>query len=191
VSRYGQSKLFAEGLVEKSGIPYIIIRPTMVYGPDFTEQFRPVLKGILNGKMRLVGSGSNRMSIVHQDDAAQAFVDAVASKVVDQDFIISNGPSITQEKAMGIVAKALGVNPPKKSVPVLLAVAGAHLQGLHARMRGRKPSIDVDSVKVMGADRWFDTSKAKRLLGWEPRVDPKEGLAEMARVWLKGQKHVT
>ena len=37
---YGASKLAAEALVRGSGVPYTILRPTMVYGPGGGLHFR-------------------------------------------------------------------------------------------------------------------------------------------------------
>lgn len=73
-SDYGRSKLQAENLVRQSGLPFAIIRPTMVVGDDmrFGSHFavfaRNALAKSLIGRIAWPG----QLSVVHVDDLAEA-----------------------------------------------------------------------------------------------------------------------
>lgn len=73
-SDYGRSKLRAEQLVRESGLPYSIVRPTMVVGADmrmdshFAVFSRQALRGSLFSRVAWPG----RLSVIHVDDLANA-----------------------------------------------------------------------------------------------------------------------
>ncbi|MEM9897196.1 MAG: SDR family NAD(P)-dependent oxidoreductase, partial [Bacteroidota bacterium] len=69
VSKYGESKLKAEALFEKSRYHHLIIRPTAIYGAgDYA--FLPLLKGAKNG-LYPVTNAAQKMSMIHASDLAE------------------------------------------------------------------------------------------------------------------------
>ncbi len=176
---YGQSKAEAEKLVRASGIPYVILRFALVYGPGFEEGFRFVAEQIKEGKMVLIGSGENRIAFVHASDAAQALLLAIERReAVNRDFIIASDESITQEQALRAIADALGVKPPDKRVFKELAYAGAHFSQLKRRVGLGSGSLSPENVGTLAEDRWYDVTKARTVLGFEARVKFEDGLNE-------------
>ena len=168
---YGKSKLAAEIAVRASGIPFVILRPTLIYGPGFDTGFGPVVRLIRKKRMVIVGSGENRIALLHVDDAARAFVAAVESgKRAEGEAFIISGESVRQIDCYRGVAHALGVSEPKIHVPKSLLSAGAGVVEKIAPLFGKRPFLRREYVNTLGEDRVFSTDKAKRLLGWVPKV---------------------
>ncbi len=176
---YGQSKAEAERLVRASGLPYVILRFALVYGPGFEEGFRYVAERIKEGKMVLIGEGGNRVAFIHASDAAQALLLAIERReAVNRDFIIASDESVTQEDALRAIADALGVAPPEKRMFKALAYAGAHFSQFKKKLMLGKGSLNPENVGTLAEDRWYDVTKARTVLGFEARVRFEDGLNE-------------
>jgi len=176
---YGQSKAEAERLVRASGLPYVILRFALVYGPGFEEGYKYVAAKVKEGSMVLIGSGENRVAFVHASDAAQALVLAIEKReAVNRDFIIASDEPVTQEQALRAIADALGVKPPEKRMFKELAYAGAQFSQLKKRVGLGKGSLSPENVGTLSENRWYDVTKARTVLGFEARVRFEDGLHE-------------
>lgn len=176
-SPYARSKFHAEQFVaEHPG--HAILRISTIYGPQF-EDYSRVMGMIHRGKMRIIGSGNNRIPFVHVDDVAAAIANAVYEG--EGTYVIAGEP-LTQKEIYSIAAKALGVEAPKGSVPLFLALAFASLREFLYRLGMAKPALTVEHVSVLGHDRAFDCSKAMRDLDFAPRP-LEQGIREMAKIY--------
>jgi len=176
---YGESKLAAEQAVRESGLPFVILRPSVIYGIDFIEGFFQVVSGIKTGKLKLIGDGENKIAFVHVDDVVQAILLALEKKeAVGQDFIISGEP-VTQKQAFDAVADVLGVPRVEKKVSKRLAYFKVWLEKIKARLLGRKPKLAKENVATICENRWFDVSKARKILGFKPRIAFEDGVSEV------------
>jgi short-subunit dehydrogenase len=83
-SKYGRSKLDCEKIIEASGIPYTIVRPTWIYGKGMRLDSHInafvslVIKLPLLARFHFPG----RVSVVHVEDMAQALVNAIGNPKV-------------------------------------------------------------------------------------------------------------
>lgn len=181
---YGRSKLLAEYAVKKSGLDYVILRPTIIYGPGFEQGFRQVAEMVENGKYRIIGDGNNRVSMLYVQDAVEAFVLAVKAlivgKVKKQDFIIAGEP-LTQKEYVMEVARQSRVPAPEKHVAKWLAYFAAWLEGAKAFFARRKPKIYEENVATLCENRYYSTSKARKMLGWKQKTSFKKGLREFLK----------
>ncbi|MFQ6010378.1 MAG: NAD-dependent epimerase/dehydratase family protein [Candidatus Aenigmatarchaeota archaeon] len=165
---YGKTKLEAEKIVLDAG--GIVVRAADVYGKDFHEGYFDVFEMLEKGKMHVLGKGKNRIQYVHVDDLVLGLIVAENLGKAGEVYIIT-GPEVkTQEELYGLICRKLGVEPPKKHVPVMLAKTAASLQGKEKW---------IPFIEKIAADRVFDISKAKKELGFEPKVGYEEGIAEM------------
>lgn len=170
---YGRSKFLAEDAVRRSKLPYIILRPCLMYGPGFEEGFKQVLEALRAGRMRLIGGGENKIALVYAGDAANAVLLAVkaveSGKARNQAFNIT-GEALTQRKVLEAGAKALDVAAPTQCVAKWLAYLMAFLSAWKARLLGKRPEVFVEHVSTLAEDRWFSNEKARRVLGWLPKT---------------------
>ncbi len=173
---YGLTKLEAESVVQPSGLDYVMIRAPAIYGPGFDEGFRMVIDWVKKGSMPIIGNGQNRVPLIHVDDVVQALILALENRNVHQDaFIITSGEELTQQQAYAIVAKKLGVPVPTKKVPVFLAY-GMVLVDWFQGLFGKPRKLLKLYVDFLAEDRVFDISKARKVLGFEPKIGLEKGL---------------
>ena len=118
-TRYGQSKIMAEQHLEHfAGIPYIIFRPTGVYGPH-EKDYLMMIKSIDSHVDFGVGFRRQMLTFIYVDDLVEAMFDALASGVRNRKYIISEPRAYTQKEFRRIVAEELGG---KWVVPVKLPI---------------------------------------------------------------------
>jgi nucleoside-diphosphate-sugar epimerase len=179
-SAYGYSKLTGEvycrAAHDEHGFPFTIVRPFNAYGPGERPEDEPgiahmvpdVIKKVLGGQrpLQLFGDGTQTRSITHADDIADGIVTATASPAgLHEDFNISSGEELTVLEIARIIWEACGEDPE--------AFAVEHV-----------PSFPVDVVR-----RWPDVAKARRVLGWEARIDVRDGIRQTVE-WLREQPGV-
>jgi nucleoside-diphosphate-sugar epimerase len=82
----------------------------------------------------------------------------------------------------------MDIRPPRLSVPYALAAALAGLSEGFARFIGTRepPSLTRTSLFLMAQDQRYDISKARRDLGWQPRVGMEEGVRRAAE-WARAE----
>lgn len=174
---YGKSKMMAEQAVGQYGekIPYVILRPAVVYGEGFDEAYLPILSALKKGRMSIIGSGDNHIPFVHASDVIQAMLLASrAEKAVGNTYVIASDESMTQQQVFWIACRNLGVSPPRgHSWPRLVK-----LRLRIARIFGR-PRITEDYIDILTSNRVFKIDKAKEDLGFKPKVGLEEGIKEM------------
>lgn len=115
-------------LIERSGVDTTFVYfGAMVYGPGkaFAEV---IVDGLRKRRARVVGSGSNRLPLVHVEDAAGALVHLAGlprAEVAGRAYVATDGSDTTQRELLADTAKLMGRRPPG-SVPKLVAglVAG-------------------------------------------------------------------
>jgi UDP-glucose 4-epimerase len=177
-SAYGFSKLAGEvycrALHDEHGLPYTICRPFNAYGPGEMPDDEPgiahmvpdVIRKVLSGTrpLPIFGSGEQTRTLTHVSDIADGVVTAMAHPAGEnEDFNISASEERTVAEIARIIWEACGEDPD--------AFELEHL-----------PSFEVDVQR-----RWPSVEKARRLLGWEARVDLRDGIAETVR-WLREQE---
>ncbi len=165
---YGVCKMFNEGMLrsfnDMYGLNYIALRPFNVYGPHmdvygvYTEVMIRWMERIANGQPPLIlGDGKQSMDFVNVHDVARAFLLAAECEVNDEVLNVGSGTetSLTELALM------------------LIKVMGADLKPEYG------PERKVSPVRR----RLADTSKAKRLLGFEAQIGLEEGLRELVAWW--------
>jgi len=193
---YGQSKVECEKLVKnfclKNKIYYTIIRPSMTYGErDYTGFVTKFINLIASGKYLTVGSGRNRIQLVYIDDLIQGFVKALGNpKAYNEDFIVTGEKPITIAEIENTITEIVGKKIKKIKTPRLAAYIPAFILELFYKMgfklTGPEPIISKEKIDLMTVDRSYSIDKAKKLLGYKPKMDFKEGIKE---VYLWNKKH--
>ncbi len=178
-SAYGYSKLTGEVYCRAAhaehGLPFTICRPFNAYGPGELPDAEPgiahavpdLIRKVLSGQrpLQIFGSGEQTRTLTHVDDVADGVVTAMGSPAgLNEDFNISASRELTVAEIARIVWEACGEDPD--------AFALEHL-----------PSFEVDVQR-----RWPSVEKARRLLGWEARIDVEEGIATTV-AWLREREH--
>jgi UDP-glucose 4-epimerase len=175
LSAYGFSKLTGEvycrAAHEEHGLPFTICRPFNAYGPGELPDAEPgiahavpdLISKVLSGQrpLEIFGSGEQTRTLTHVDDIADGVVTAMGSPAgLNEDFNISASRELTIAEIARVIWEACGEDPE--------AFELTHL-----------PTFAVDVQR-----RWPSVEKARRLLGWQARVELEDGIAATVR-WLR------
>lgn len=188
-TRYGLSKIKAEQYLEfQSGIPYIIFRPTGVYGPH-EKDYLMMIKSIDSHFDFGVGYRPQMLTFIYVDDLVSAMFDALASGITGKKYIISEERSYTQKEFRKIVADELGV---KWVIPVKLPMWAVWCASFVAEkighFRARPSTLNRDKFKIMRQRNWnADVSDARRDFGFTTRFPLREGIRQTVRAY-RGEK---
>lgn len=180
---YGKSKLAAESALRevaaRTNLEVVILRPPVVYGPEVTANIYRLLQ-IVDRRWPLpLGSVKNRRSFIYVGNFADAIVKAIEHpKASGETFLVSDGKDISTPELIKAIARASGK--PARIFPMptmLLEIAG--------RILGKSDEVDrlLRSLVV-------DSSKIRRLLGWQPPLTMEDGLVKTVQ-WYRERKNRT
>ena len=185
-TRYGLSKIKAEQyLSHMSGMPYIIFRPTGVYGPH-EQDYLMMVKCIDRHFDFGVGFRRQMLTFIYVEDLARAVFDAVAAPAAKgRKYIVSELQSYSQADFRRIVAEELGT---RFILPVRLPLWITRIVCVVAEKWGvakLKPStLNTDKYNILRQRNWqTDCSRAVADFGFAPRVGLREGIREVIRAW--------
>ena len=186
---YGRAKLAAEQEVRKLGTAATIVRPTWIYGPRDRVILPRMIHALRHGRVALVGSGENRLNMVHARDVADgAIAAACVPAAAGELFNLASTGEMTQRQFFDFLAEALDLPRVKRHVPFRVADTFAFLLEAAGRGTGRKqaPAITRSGISLLSRSTMLSSEKAHRTLGWQPRIRIEEGLTETLN-WLKQQ----
>lgn len=178
VTPYGHSKLLAERYIhEIEGLPYVIVRPTGVYGPGDTKFSLKMIAMLKKGIEVQLGPPDHQVSFVHVEDVARVSIDACVSKIAREDFNISDGRFYSQKDFNVHLKKALGVRTLPVRIPSRVAIAAGYAMFRIGKLTKSPVRLSHQKMEELTARNWrVDITKAKTLLGFEPVYDLEQGL---------------
>lgn len=187
---YQQSKLEGEKLALKffteHGLAGTVIRPVGIYGPGDTR-FLKLFKFIYNGKFRMIGNGKVLYHLTFVKDLVAGIVLAAEKEAaLGQVFTIGGNEFVTLNELVAKIAEIYGRPLPTLRIPVWPVWCAGLLCEMICKPLHISPPIYRRRVDFFIKDRAFDISKARRVLGYEPRVPLDEGLRLTAQ-WYKEQ----
>jgi len=194
-SYYTIAKVVAEKalwkMYEEEGFPLTVIRPSWLYGPRDRLSIARLHRMITTGKIKILGSGDNRINTVYAANVADACLLAAQKDIaVGQAYNCSNDGIITQKEYLAKLANAFGCPPPHRKVPYRLAYSfafGCEIIGRLLRLKN-PPFITRYSVWLMGRTVFFPADKARQQLGWKSQVSYDRGTKLTAEWYLKQLK---
>ncbi len=177
---YGVSKIEAEKVVRDyigRGLNAAIVRPSAVYGPGEPHVLTGILKLSNWGVLPLAGSGSVQWQLIHIDDLTGFLASLINNDRAYKDiFNVSSGETIEMRELYRLVREFTGRGV-IISIPVWLILPMAWLADLPLRLYGQRPF--TNKVKFFQRHHIYDTAKAQKILGLDPRITLKQGLAQI------------
>lgn len=174
---YGASKLEAERalrLIEsRSGMEVVIVRPPLVYGPGVKGNMLRLMGAIYRELPLPFGAVRNARSLISVENLSSFLATCVTHPAAGGElFFASDHEDISTPALIRALANALAKQPRLYRVPAGLLRFAATLSRSRESLERLTRSLQVDS------------SKARRVLGWEPRQSLAAGLDMMARWYL-------
>lgn len=196
-SPYPLTKARAERAVLAASTPdfaTVALRPHLIWGVGDPHLVPRVLARARAGRLRIVGPGTNRVDMVHVDNAVDAHLDAeraLASRQLMVDtsrsgpagraYFITNGEPVVLWDWINGFLTALGEPPVTKKLSLAAATRiGAVCEGLWRvlPLPGEPPMTRFVAAEL-AKDHWFSIEAARRDLGYAPRVSMAAGTAEL------------
>jgi len=168
------------------------IRPHLLWGPGDPHLVPRILHLARTGRLRQIGDGRNRVDLTHVDNAAHAHLLAAeqlteGGKAPGQTYFITDGRPVRLWEWISNLLKAAGLPPVSGKLPLPLArILAAACEALYriARVPG-EPPLTRFLVDHLGTSHWFDISKARADLEYDPIVEPEEGFTRLIE-WVNG-----
>jgi len=181
-TKYGISKHEAEKALRaycrENGLPFIMVRLSHVYGPGESRDLFRIIKMMKRGYFPQVGFSPNLYPAVYIDDAAEGVRLAMEKGDDSHTYIITDRVSHDTRKIRKIVQQRLDIN--RRFYPV---VPKYPMYGLFCltdwigRMTGRSFPVTLKNIRYISSGRQFSIEKARKELGYNPKVSLEEGLA--------------
>jgi nucleoside-diphosphate-sugar epimerase len=167
------------------GLPGVIVRPVGIYGPG-DLRFLKLFKSINTGRFVMVGDGKVLYHLTYVDDLIEGFIlCGKKDNVLGQIYTIAGEKYTSFNELVEIIANALGVKKPKIHFPFFWPVwVAALLCEVVCYPFSINPLIFRRRVDIFRKDRAFDISKARKELGYEPKVCLEEGIKKTAE-WYR------
>lgn len=188
---YQRTKLEAELVAREfgraHGLEVVIVRPIGIYGPG-DRRFLKLFRGLARGRFPLIGSGKVLYHLTYIDDLVEGFRLCGAVPAAAGRTYLLAGPRYTSlEELLALVARELGVRPPRWHWPVWPFWTAAVLAEWLCVPFGIEPPIYRRRLDFYTKSRAFDTTRARTELGFAPKVDLEEGIHRTAN-WYRAQK---
>ncbi len=188
---YSATKVEAEMRARRAardlGVELVIARPTIVYGPGDRNGMLDKMAAMMRaGTYRVVGAGDNVLHHTHVDDVVEGiWLTATRPEANGEHFILAGPETVTLAELSALVARAVGRPLPRARIPSTLARVVATVVDV-AAYRGlafvsHEPPVNHEKLDVMTLPICFDGAKARRLLGFSPRVGYEEGVMRTLR----------
>jgi nucleoside-diphosphate-sugar epimerase len=159
------------------GLWVSIVRPTAIYGPGDPERFYMIFRRVASGRFVFLGDGSTHYHPVYVDNLVDGFILASETDAArGQSYIIADEHSLPIRKLVVEVGRALSAKVKLTHIPFWPVYALAAAVELVYKPFPANPPIFRRRVDWFRQNRSFDIGKARRELGYSPRVDLTTGL---------------
>lgn len=186
-TEYGRSKLAAEQYLEQLGnrLPYIILRPTGVYGPREKDYF-VMAKSIKQHSDFAVGYRRQDITFVYVSDVVQAIFLALDAPQVGRKYFLSDGEVYQSTTFSNLIHEELGrpwwirITAPEWVLRII-TFFGEYT----SRLTGKVSVLNKDKYNILRQRNWrCDIQPAIDELGYQPTVKLAEGVKRTIK-WYK------
>ncbi len=186
---YSLTKAEADRLIRRlmltGDMETVIVRPGTFFGPGDHLHFGRMAQKMKTGKGVVIGSGYNALPFCYVTDVVQGFLLAgYHEQAPGNVYNISNDCPLTQLEMFNAIADAVGGVRPTLHLPYLPIYYGSIVaEKAVARLTHTQPIVTQLGAMMFGTDNRHSIEKARKELGYEPKVDLREGI-KLAAAWF-------
>ncbi|GHX41113.1 UDP-glucose 4-epimerase [Vibrio cholerae] len=167
---YARSKYDAEiglkKIAKETGLEVVIVRPTLVYGPNAPGNFGMLTKLIKRLPVLPFGLATNRRDFISVQNLAALLVTcATHPSAAGHTFLASDSETVSIKEFTNAIAKGLGKKVFQLPVPVALMRSAGKLVGKSDMIEQLYDNLEVDSSNI------------KEVLGWTPPYTMEQSMA--------------
>jgi nucleoside-diphosphate-sugar epimerase len=202
---YGRTKAEAERRVVQANAqphrkgPTVLLttalRPHIIYGPGDPHIVPRMVARHVQGRLRIVGDGTNRIDITYVDNGAHAHL--LAADALGRDnpknagrvYFISDGRPVVPWEWLNVIFSGADLPPLRRSVPypVARAVGGLLEAAWSAFGLSGEPPMTRFVAAQLGTSHWYDLTAARRDIVYEPIVDAATATARTIE-WVRAER---
>ena len=185
---YVDTKIASEQVVLQAHaageIDCVILRPGDVYGPGSRPWTVLPVEAIRANRFVLPAMGKGVFSPLFVDNLLDAIELASQSEEAPGlVFTITDGIGIACREFFGHYSRMLGKRP-IPTVPTFAAIGVAALPEAASRIGGKRTEANRSTMRYLARPGTYSSEKARRVLGFEPRVSLEQGMKE-TETWLR------
>ena len=177
---YQKTKYEAEPIVNEyanRGMKTVILRPAAIYGPGDPERFFMIFKRVSKGSFPMFGSGDTLYHPLYIDNLIDSFIICMdLDKGNGREYLIADEEYYPIKEIVKKVGEALKVPLKINYYPVMPVVIVGHIVEKVCKPLGITPPIFPRRVDWYRQNRAFDITRAKKELGYTPKIGLDEGL---------------
>lgn len=177
---YAQSKYDAEcglkKIAEETGLEVVIVRPTLVYGPEAPGNFGMLTKLVSKLPFLPFGSTNNRRDFIAVQNLADFLLTCASNPdAAGHTFLVRDGETVSIKQFTNAIADGLGKKVIQLPVPVSVMRLLGKLAGKSAMIEQLYGNLEVDSSNI------------KEVLGWIPPLTMKQAMATLRDSGVKSK----
>lgn len=165
-SQYHTSKFAAEEIVRKSGIPHVVLRPSLIFGPGsgFIEQMTALMRRVPFVRP-VAGTGQYRFAPIYIDDVVECFAQSLINAAAMNQTVNLVGPEELMLNEIGDeIAVCIGVRKRALHVAMPLMKSVATLFSFLPM----KPPVTRDQLRMLEEGSTADPEPMKRIFHIQP-----------------------
>jgi uncharacterized protein YbjT (DUF2867 family) len=167
VAAYQTSKWRGEEEVRNSGIPYCILRPSLIFGPGdgFVAQMMEMMRKAPLFRP-VPGDGKPKYRPIFIDDVTACFARALtAAAATNQTVGLGGADELSLNDVLAEIARCAGVRKPAMHIPLPLMFAGSAV----AQTLLANPPVTVDQLRMLREGSTCDIGPMKQIFALEPK----------------------
>ncbi len=187
-NNYSHTKALAEQIVLKSNsakLSTVALRPHLIWGPRDNNLLPRLIARAKAGRLIQIGDGTNKVDLTYVEDAARAHLLAcnaldspLKTRVAGSVYFISQDEPVLLWTWIKNLLHQLKLPPIKHKIPksVARAVGGLMEFGFYMFNSAGEPPMTRFLASSLAMSHYYDISKAKRDLGYQPQFSMTEAL---------------
>lgn len=183
---YGKSKLKAEKYLKSiNDFPYVILRPTGVYGPR-DKDYLILIRAVKNGLDVGAGFRKQILTFIYIDDLVKIIFDCIAKNAHRKEYYVADGDVYTDTEFNTIVQQTLQKNHAfRLKVPLWIVKPAAYVSEKIFGLFGKPTTFNTDKYLIMKQRNWScDITPLQADLNFKADYPLKEGIKKTIE-WYK------
>lgn len=151
----------------EKGLNSVVVYPGLMFGPGDAVNSARLIKAIKDGKIPLNMPGGT--NIIDVRDVSRGILTILKKGITKGSYLLS-GYNLTFKEINRTIAEALSVKSPGLTLPRALNPLLFRLLLFVESIKKKRPELTADNLDSAFKFRYFDNTKARDQLGWEPQI---------------------
>ena len=185
IALYGKTKLYAERLIKESGIPSVVVRAPVVYGPHQPPVMNRIFTGaVKKKKVTVIGNGENFRSLCFVTNLIEGLILLIdRPNVQGKTYILSDDRPYTLNELIWTMSKVINQKVKIVYLPNILGDILWQLYNLISKLFNLY-FVELYGIKTMQLHLGCDITKAKQEIAYNPSVSIEAGVQNTIR-WIE------